>query len=70
MGVRTNIVLDEKLIQEAQKLTTLKTKKEVVDFALHELVRQFKRKKLIEMRRPGLWEGDLEEMRRKRVGSD
>lgn len=67
MGTRTNIVLDEELIREAQDLTALKTKKEVVDFALQELVKQFRCRKLLDLRRAGLWEGDLEEMRGSRL---
>jgi len=69
METRTNIVLDADLLREAQELTALKTKKDVVDFALHELVKQYRRRKLLELRHQGLWEGNLEEMRRERVGT-
>jgi len=58
MGARTNIVLDEELVAEVKILTSLKTKKEVVDLALHELLKQLRRKKLIAMRHKGLWEGN------------
>lgn len=67
MGARTNIVLDEDLLREAQALTALKTKRDVVDFALHELVKQYRRRQLLDVRRTGLWEGNLDEMRRGRV---
>lgn len=67
MVTRTNIMLDEDLIKEAQELTALKSKKDVVDFALRELVKQYRRRKLLDLRRQGLWEGDLEEMRRERI---
>jgi Arc/MetJ family transcription regulator len=66
MKTRTNIELDEELIREAQDLTALKTKKEVVFFALNELVKQYRRRNLLNLRRTGLWEGNLEEMRRGR----
>jgi len=59
-------MLDEDLVREAQELTALKTKREVVDFALHELVKQCRRRRLLDLRRQGLWEGNLEEMRRQR----
>jgi Arc/MetJ family transcription regulator len=36
--LRTNIEIDEELISEAMQLTHLKTKKEVVNFAIKELV--------------------------------
>lgn len=66
METRTNIMLDAELVKEALQLTELKTKKDVVDFALHELVKQYRRRKLLDLRRHGLWEGDLAEMRRER----
>jgi Arc/MetJ family transcription regulator len=37
--VRTNIVLDDKLVRDAMKATGAKTKREVVDIALRRLVR-------------------------------
>ena len=43
---RTNIVLDEDLVAEAQEVTGIATKREVVNFALRELVRQRRRGKL------------------------
>lgn len=67
MQIRTNIFLDEEIIKEAKGLTSLKTKKDVVDLALRELVKHLRRKKLLTIRRKGLWEGNLREMRRKRV---
>jgi Arc/MetJ family transcription regulator len=70
MTTRTNIVIDDKVVEEAKKLTSLKTKKEVVDFALRELVSQLRRKKLLTIRRKGLWEGDLSRWRRKRFDSN
>jgi len=70
MLTRTNIVLDDEIIKEAKGLTSLKTKKEVVDLALRELVKHLKRKKLLTIRRKGLWEGNLKEMRRKRFDTN
>ena len=46
---RTNIVLDNRLVKEALHLTHLKTKKEVVNYALEELVRKRKRKGLLKL---------------------
>ena len=37
--MRTNIVIDDKLMQEAMKLSQLNTKKEVIEKALQEFVR-------------------------------
>jgi Arc/MetJ family transcription regulator len=47
--VRTNIVLDEKLVKEAMKLANVKTKREAVDVALRRYVHSGKQKKLLEL---------------------
>ncbi len=43
---RTTIFIDEKLIDEARRLTNLKTKKEVVEEGLRELIRKKNRETL------------------------
>lgn len=65
--MRTNIVLDDELVREGLKLTKLKTKKELVNTALKELVERRKRKKLLKLEGKVAWEGDLDEMRRGRL---
>jgi Arc/MetJ family transcription regulator len=65
--LRTNIELDEKLVAEALKLTGKKTKKELVNYALEELVRKLKRKKLLELKGKVEWTGNLDEMRTSRT---
>jgi len=64
--MRTNIVLDDEIIKEAKRLTALKTKKDVVDFALRALINNLKKKNLLALRHKDLWEGNLRDMRRKR----
>jgi Arc/MetJ family transcription regulator len=64
--MRTNIELDEKLVKEGLKLTHQKTKKDLVNYALRELVVKLRRKKLLELEGKVEWEGNLEEMRRNR----
>jgi Arc/MetJ family transcription regulator len=44
--MRTNIVIDETLIEEAMALTKLRTKREIVHKALEEYVRVLKKKDL------------------------
>lgn len=44
--MRTNIVLDDKLVAEVMKLTGAKTKREVVDMALRELLYKEKQRRL------------------------
>jgi Arc/MetJ family transcription regulator len=49
MCMRTNIVLDDELVDEAMNLTGSKTKREVVHLALEELVRRRRRTDLTEL---------------------
>ena len=48
--MRTNVVIDDKLIQEALRLSNLKTKKELIHKALEEFIRDRKRLDLREVR--------------------
>ena len=61
--MRTNIHIDDDLLKEAQKLTKIKTKKEVVDYALTELVKMLRRKDLASLRGKVKWVGTLSRMR-------
>ena len=61
--IRTNIVLDGKLVEAGLKATGLKTRRELVDFALRELLRHKQQKKLLSLKGKVSWEGNLEEMR-------
>ena len=47
--MRTNIVIDETLLQEAFSVSQAKTKKDLVHEALRELIRLRKRKDLTEL---------------------
>ena len=64
---RTNIELDEELVDEAMKLTHKQTKKELVNYALKELVSKLKRKEFLELEGKVEWTGDLGDMRKSRV---
>lgn len=61
--MRTNIVIDDRLMSEALKVTGLSTKKEAVELGLRLLVRQNKQQAIRKLRGKLKWEGDLEEMR-------
>ena len=37
---RTNVVLDDKLVTECQKVTGIRTRKALIDYALRELLRR------------------------------
>lgn len=60
---RTNLVLDESLLEEATRLSGEKTYSRTVQRALTELVRRIKAGQLLQLTGSGLWEGDLAEMR-------
>jgi Arc/MetJ family transcription regulator len=64
---RTNIELNEEMVREAMKLTNKKTKKDLVNFAVEELVRKLKRKKILEIEGKVEWTGQLEETRKIRL---
>ena len=49
MGTRTNIVLDDKLVMRAMKATGAKTKREVVDIALRQLVHAKPQKNILDL---------------------
>jgi len=61
--VRTNIVIDDKLMSDALKATGLSTKREAVELGLKMLVRLNKQQAIRKLRGKLKWEGDLDEMR-------
>ncbi|WP_232420139.1 type II toxin-antitoxin system VapB family antitoxin [Nitrosococcus watsonii] len=61
--MRTNIVIDDKLMAEALKATGLRTKKEAVEEGLKLLVKRNKQQAIRKLRGKLHWEGDLEELR-------
>ncbi len=60
---RTNLVLDERILEEARRLTGERTRSAVVNLALQDLVRRIKARRILELAGSGLWEGDLSDMR-------
>jgi len=61
--MRTNIEIDDKLMKDTLKVTGLKTKREVVDMALKELLRLERQGDFRKLRGQIDWQGDLEDMR-------
>ena len=60
---RTNVVLDEDLLEEAVRLSGERTYSRTIERALHELVRRAKARGIDQLAGTGLWQGDLGEMR-------
>lgn len=61
--MRTNIVIDDALMEEALKLTGLATKREAVELALRTLVKLRRQQDIRKFRGKLQWEGNLDEMR-------
>jgi len=61
--MRTNIVIDDKLMHEAMNLSNLKTKKAVVESGLKLLVQIKKQEQIKNLRGKLKWDGDLDAMR-------
>lgn len=64
---RTNLVLDEKLLEEATRLSGDRTYSRTVGRALADYVQRIKARRILDLAGSGLWEGDLAEMRRDRL---
>ena len=63
---RTNIDLDDQLIDAGLKMTQCRTKKELVHLALKTLVAKKGRKKLLNFEGKVPWAGDISQMRKGR----
>ena len=63
---RTNLVLDEHLLDEALRIGGARTYSATVQRALEDFVRRARARRILELRGSGLWEGDLSAMREDR----
>ncbi|MGD9843122.1 MAG: type II toxin-antitoxin system VapB family antitoxin [Steroidobacteraceae bacterium] len=61
--MRTNIVIDDKLMKDTLRATGLKTKREVVELGLRTVLRLRKQEKIRSFRGKLAWQGDLNAMR-------
>ena len=62
-NIRTNIVLDKQLLEAALQATGMKTRRQLIEYALRELVRHKQQRKLLNLKGAIQWEGDLQAMR-------
>ncbi len=62
--MRTNIEIDDELMNKALKYSKLKTKKEIINEALSEYVKYQMRLKLLSLQGTVKWIGNLDKMRR------
>jgi Arc/MetJ family transcription regulator len=61
--MRTNVVIDDKLMRDTLRATGLKTKREAVELGLRTLLRLCKQAEIRQLRGKLDWEGDLDAMR-------
>ncbi len=61
--MRTNIVIDDKLMKDALRATGLKTKREAVELGLRTLLRLRQQEDIRRYRGKLGWQGDLDAMR-------
>jgi Arc/MetJ family transcription regulator len=61
--MRTNIVIDDRLMRDTLRATGLKTKREAVEEGLRTLLRLSKQAEIRKLRGKLVWQGDLAAMR-------
>lgn len=68
--MRTNVVVDDKLVREAMRLTGAKTRREAVDIALRNLVARRKQKHILALAGQDLISADYDVRRVRRKMAD
>ncbi len=63
---RTQVMLDETLIQDCIRATGIKTQRALIDHALRELLRREKQMEILQLKGGIYWQGDLNEWRQGR----
>lgn len=61
--MRTNIAIDDDLMEAAMQATGVKSKKETVELGLQTLVRLHQQQSIRDFKGKLHWDGDLDEMR-------
>jgi len=64
--MRTNIVIDDKLMKDTLRATGVKTKREAVELGLRTILRLRQQEEIRRYRGKLTWQGDLEVMRNDR----
>ena len=59
-AVRTNIVIDDKLMKQAMRASGARTKREVVDIALRQVAKKARRRNILELVGKGLIDPDYD----------
>ncbi len=64
--MRTNIVIDDGLMEQARRLSGLKTKRAIIEEALKRLIQSYEQVQVRNLRGKLRWEDDLDELRENR----
>jgi Arc/MetJ family transcription regulator len=64
---RTNLVLDEQLLEEAVRISGERTYSRAVERALHDFVQRARARRILELTGSGLWDGNLSTVREDRA---
>lgn len=64
--MKTNVEIDDELLEAARRVTGLRSEGEVIDAALRHLVQLTAQERIRELRGKVTWEGDLQESRQSR----
>ncbi|HET9766292.1 MAG TPA: type II toxin-antitoxin system VapB family antitoxin [Thermoanaerobaculia bacterium] len=64
--MRTTLNLDEAALEEAMSQSSGRTKTEVINEALRHYARAKRRRELLRLRGKAGWQGDLDELRKRR----
>lgn len=68
--MRTNIIIDDQLLEEARRLSGLKTKRSTVEAGLRLLIQVHQQSPMRKLRGRVDWKGKLEESRLGRIAED
>jgi len=66
---RTVVDIEDRILKKAQKMTGIKKKVDIVNYALKKLVEQKEIEGILELKGKIEWTGDIEEMRKGRNGT-
>jgi Arc/MetJ family transcription regulator len=61
--IRAQVVLDKEILEQALQITHFKSRRELLDYALRELIRHENQKNLLALKGKIHWEGDLAAIR-------
>jgi Arc/MetJ family transcription regulator len=68
--MRTNVDVNDELVQKAMEISRLATKEAVVELALQQYIERQARQNLLSLFGKVNWEGDLEQMRTNTTPND